>query len=143
MNTEVHNLYNWLTSNKLSLNIKKSNYVTFRPYQKEQRSPRVIFLTMNAIKKVTIERKNFMKYLGLLIDENLSWKTHISSVANKISKTIGIIARLRHTVPTCTLPNIYHLLIKLWSYHLGQRVLNFPQPNSCPSKTHTAFNIFC
>ena len=49
--------------------------------------------------------------LGLLIDENLSWKTHIHSVANKISKTIGLIARLRHIVPTCTLLNIYQSLI--------------------------------
>ena len=41
----------------------------------------------------------------------LSWKTHINSVATKISKTIGLIARLRHIVPTCTLLNIYQSLI--------------------------------
>ena len=35
VNAELHNLYNWLTSNNLSLNIKKSNYVIFRPYQKK------------------------------------------------------------------------------------------------------------
>ena len=35
VNAELHNLYNWLTSNKLSLNIKKSKYVIFRPYQKK------------------------------------------------------------------------------------------------------------
>ena len=58
-----------------------------------------------------LECKNFIKYLGLLIDENLSWKTHIHSVANKISETIGLIARLRHIVPTCTLPNICQSLI--------------------------------
>ena len=34
LNAELHNLYNWLTSDKLSQNIKKSNYVIFRPYQK-------------------------------------------------------------------------------------------------------------
>ena len=32
---ELHNFYNWLTPNKLSLNIKKSKYVIFRPYQKK------------------------------------------------------------------------------------------------------------
>ena len=41
----------------------------------------------------------------------MSWKTHINSVATKISKTIGLIARLRHIVPTCTLLNIYQSLI--------------------------------
>ena len=35
VNAELHNLYNWLTPNKLSLNIKKSKYVIFRPYQKK------------------------------------------------------------------------------------------------------------
>ena len=103
VNAELHNLYNWLTSNKLSLNIKKSNYVIFRPYQKKLNyDPQVNIFDNESNKKVTLERKNFIKYLGLLIDENLSWKTHIHSVANKISKTIGLIARLRHIVPTCT-----------------------------------------
>ena len=105
-------MYNWLTSNKLSLNIKKSNYVIFRPYQKKLNyDPQVNIFDNESNKKVTLERKNFIKYLGLLIDENLSWKTHIHSVANKISKTIGLIARLRHIVPTCTLLNIYQSLI--------------------------------
>ena len=104
--------YNWLTSNKLSLNIKKSDYVIFRPYRKKLNyDPQVNVFDNESNKKVTLERKNFIKYLGLLIDENLSWKTHIHSVANKISKTIGLIARLRHIVPTCTLLNIYQSLI--------------------------------
>ena len=88
-------MYNWLTSNKLSLNIKKPNYVIFRPYQKKKVNydPQVNIFDNESNKKVTLERKNFIKYLGLLIDENLSWKTHIHSVANKISKTIWLIAR--------------------------------------------------
>ena len=36
---------------------------------------------------------------------------HINSVVTKISKTAGVIARLRHIVPTCTLLNIYQSLI--------------------------------
>ena len=35
VNAELHDLYNWPTPNKLSLNMKKSNYVIFRPYQKK------------------------------------------------------------------------------------------------------------
>lgn len=34
LNEELHNLYTWLTSNELTLNIKKSNYVIFRHHQK-------------------------------------------------------------------------------------------------------------
>ena len=49
-----------------------------------------------------------MKYLGILIDKNLTWKYHIDYVASKISRTIGIIARL---IPLSTLPPVYRSLI--------------------------------
>ena len=78
------------------MKIKESNYVIFRPYQKKLNyDPQVYVFDNESNKKVTLELKNSIKYLGLLIDENLSWKTHIHSVANKISKAIGLIARLR------------------------------------------------
>ena len=41
----------------------------------------------------SLERKSFVKYLGMLIDENLSWKHHILYIASKISTLIDIIAR--------------------------------------------------
>ena len=59
-----------------------------------------------------MERKSYVKYLGLLIDENLSWKHHILHIASKISISIGFIARLRHFVPLNTLLNIYRSLIQ-------------------------------
>ena len=43
--------------------------------------------------------QEFVKYLGVIIDSNLTCKYHIDNIAYKISKTIGIIARLRHFVP--------------------------------------------
>ena len=83
----LHNLYNWLTSNKLSLNIKKVKVCNFLSIPKKiNYDPQVNVFDSESDKKVTLERKNFIKYLGLLIDENLSWKTYIhSSIANKIS----------------------------------------------------------
>ena len=73
--------------------------------------PQIYIFDNENNKKVSLERKNFIKYLGLLIDENLSWKTNINSVPTKVSKTIGLITRLRHIVPSCTLLNIYQSLI--------------------------------
>ena len=52
-----------------------------------------------------------MKYLGILIDKNLSWKHHIDYVASKISRTIGINARLRHFILLSTLLTIYRSLV--------------------------------
>ena len=51
-----------------------------------------------------------MKYLVITIDNHLSWKYHIDYISSKISKGIGIIARLRHLVPLSTLLNIYRSL---------------------------------
>ena len=55
----------------------------------------------------SLERKSYVKYLGVHIYENLSWKHHILHIASKISTSIGIIARLRHFVPLSTLQHVY------------------------------------
>ena len=48
---------------------------------------------------------------SLIVDSNLTWKYHISYITSKISKTIGVIARLRHFVPTSTLLTLYRSLL--------------------------------
>ena len=55
--------------------------------------------------------KNYVKYLGTLIDKNLLWKIQTDNVATKLSKTVGLIAKWRHFVPQHTLLNIYRSLI--------------------------------
>ena len=59
----------------------------------------------------SLECKDHVKYLGVLLDSHLSWKYHIDNVAVKISRFIGVIARLRHLVPFTTLLRIYRSLI--------------------------------
>ena len=64
VNAELHNLYNWLTSKKLSLNIKKSNYVIFCPYQKYSTVIlRCVFLTMKVIKRLPLNAKTLFNTL--------------------------------------------------------------------------------
>ena len=62
-------------------------------------------------KKVALEHKDYVKYLGILIDHNLSWKHHIDHIIIKVSRTVAIIAKLRHSLPAHTLLNIYQALI--------------------------------
>ena len=58
--------------------------------------------------------KNYVKYLGILIDKNLSWKIYIDSLATKFGKTVGLIAKLRQFVSQHTLLNICRPLILLY-----------------------------
>ena len=129
VNTELSKIHNWLIANKLSLNIDKSNYIIFHPCQK--RPDYVVDLKIYDIHSkmyVSLERKNNIKYLGILIDCNLSWKYHIGYIASKVSRLIGIIAKLRFFVPVNTLINIYKSLILP---HLTHGIVLWGQAAKC------------
>ena len=59
-----------------------------------------------------LNRVNFTKSLGVLIDENLTWSNHINAVTKKISSGIGSIKQISHFVPPATLHTIYHGLVQ-------------------------------
>ena len=60
---------------------------------------------------ITLQCEGHVKYLGVLLDSNLSSKFQINNVALKISRTVGVVAPLRHFVPCTTLLNIYQSLV--------------------------------
>ena len=79
VNADIFRVYIWLTANKLLLDIKKSNFVIFRPRQKNlNHQVHLKVFDHNNNSYISLECKNFVKYLGVLIDENLSWKYTIS-----------------------------------------------------------------
>ena len=113
VNAELRNFCDWLKSNKLSLNTKKSNLVLFHPYQKRASyHPNISIFDNEKNRFANLESKDYIKYLGVLIDKNLSWKFLIDAVATKISKIVGVIAKIRHFTPRRVLLNIYQALIQ-------------------------------
>ena len=50
-------------------------------------------LPMLVLNNTTLERFNFTKFLGVILDENINWNRHIEVVENKISKNIGVLYR--------------------------------------------------
>ena len=112
INIELQKLYIWLTANKLTLKTKKSNFIVFHPYQRQLAyQPKICMFDNEQNKYVDLESKVYIKYLGVLINKNLSWKHHIDAIATKISKNVGLIAKLRHYVPRKILLNFYKSLI--------------------------------
>ena len=57
-----------------------------------------------------LERVEITKFLGVLIQENLNWNSHIDYICNKISRTTGILSRLKHYIPKYILRIIYNSL---------------------------------
>ena len=106
MNKELRKLSLWLNLNRLALNISKTNFVIFRSQQKKLDHNVTLILNRKAI-----EQKKYVKYLGLLVDEHLSWGEHINGVSKKISRGIGIITLLRNSMGRDLLVNLYYSLV--------------------------------
>ena len=109
VNKELKNLYLWLSVNRLALNIDKTNFLIFHPFNKPLKFNVTIMINNKAICE-----KNSIKYLGVLIDSTLSWKEHISCISNKISRTVGILYKIRPFVTTKIMKDIYYAL--MYSY---------------------------
>ena len=93
VNNELEKVSEWLNANKLTLNVKKSNYVIFRPRQKRiPFIPQIKIFNPTLNTRVILEMKDFVKYLGIMIDSELSWKNHIDFICHKISRSVGTIA---------------------------------------------------
>ena len=75
----------------------------------------------------TIKRVSEFNFLGLTIEECLSWKPHVQKVSNKVSCTIGILRRLKNFLPAHVLRTLYntlilphfHYSIAVWGFKMG------------------------
>ena len=54
--------------------------------------------------------ENSIKYLGIMIDSHLNWKSQVNYISKKIERNIGILSKLRHSVNLKTLTNLYYSL---------------------------------
>ena len=97
MNSDLSKIPTWLKVNKLTLNVKKTKYMLSRS------RPKLELLSDNftvEVNDIHIERVTVYNSLGVSIDENLLWKTHINEISNKISAGLSIVLKRKsnHTV---------------------------------------------
>ena len=105
-NNELTKLSVWFKANKLSLNISRTNYMLFlnRKYIKSD----AIDLKID---ESIINRVSECKFLGTIIDENLTWKPHINLITNKISTNVGIMFKVGQFLSKVTIKTLYYSLV--------------------------------
>ena len=112
LNLEMDKLSIWFKANKLSLNLKKTKFMVLKPRQ--QRTICNIQLILDNQNIVKVKETNF---LGVILDENLKWKSEISHAANKVAKSMGIISRCSFFLPKTSPRMLYFSLIYPYLYY--------------------------
>ena len=108
-NKDLKNIKVWLSSNKLSLNIAKTEYILIGSRSK------INSMDVQPTVKIDtcpIKRVKSAKVLGVEIDENLNWEKHIEYIASKVSSGIGALKKLKEFVDRDTLVLVYNALIQ-------------------------------
>lgn len=107
LNLELLKLSNWFRANRLLLNLKKTNLIHFHS--------RTLSLPQGRdfvqIDNHKIEEVQSIKFLGIIIDEKLSWKNHVLKITSAISKSIGVINKVKYKLPVSALLCLYNALV--------------------------------
>ena len=93
VNIDLKNLLYWLNANKISLNVKKTELVIFKSKQKQ----------FDGEIKLKLSHKRLfptdsVKYLGVKIDGNLLWKSHIDHLSLKLNRAHALLFKIRNLV---------------------------------------------
>ncbi len=125
LNEELKHMNSWFKVNKLSLNVSKTNYMLF--------SGKRNYDDFNiSIDGMRVDRVHVTKFLGVLVDENLSWTDHIISVCKNVSKNVSILYKVKHILNSSSLYTLYCSLVlpylnyacEIWGNTYQSRVNN-------------------
>jgi len=131
MNRDLNLLSEWSRANELCLNVAKTELIIFNPPGKATNLKYKIKLDNTVIKL-----SSFVRYLGILLDNQLNWSSHISQLSMRLSRAIGILSKLRYNLPLNTLKMVYHSIfnshilygIQIWSQNsqtIRTKIQNF------------------
>jgi hypothetical protein len=128
INEELNKVCNWLAVNKLSLNAKKTKYMTFHWHQNTAAS---LIRPIIQIQGHKIDKVSHFKFLGITLDTNLNWNEHVTELGNKLSRTSGVLSKLKNYIPSEILHTIYNSLfqshlnygITCWGFNNCERII--------------------
>jgi len=112
INRELQEVSNWFKANKLSVNASKTNFMLMGTPQTTSKydddGNECLEIVLNETK---LERVVSTKFLGIIIDENTTWKQHIDAITKTISRNIGVINKLKQFIPERILYSLYCSLV--------------------------------
>ena len=105
INTELIKIQNWTLSNRLTINVEKTEMMCFTKKPIEVNDG-LVFLSGEALRF-----SDNCTFLGVKLDTNLTFKNHVSHIMNKLSKNTGILYRIKNNLTTEARLNYYHSLL--------------------------------
>ena len=118
-NKELARVDDWLIANKLTLNVSKTNFILFRPPKGKKLQAKPVV----SIRGKQIERVSSTKFLGVYVDQHLSWKTHMKNLLIKLRCSLGAVCKVKLLLNRATLLQLYHFLVN--------SLLLYPVQNWC------------
>ena len=119
INTEISHIYKWINSNKLNLNVDKSKFIIF--FKHPKKLPNITIQINNN----DIEQVDSFNFLGLTLDQHITWKPHIDKISIKLSRVSGVLKKTQRYFPHQILIFNDHLQIIIsptyiiWAYCMG------------------------
>ena len=104
INMELDKIITWLKLNKLSLNISKTKFCIFHKVQRKISIPEI------QIENTVISYSKVIDFLGFRLDDNLNWNDHLEKLSCKLSRTLGVINKLKYVLPRNVLLQLYNSL---------------------------------
>ena len=130
VNGEIQKIANWFRSNKMSVNVSKTKYIVFRPkgqkitvnldengvlYNSNEigqpDDPNKIFKLGRIYNDHPCTNERTYKFLGVHLDEFLSFDTHCTIISNKLARSNFIISRVKNILPIKSLKTLYFALV--------------------------------
>ena len=107
INSDLKIVPEWITANKLRINAQKSSALIISPKSNDKASYQNLTILFDGFK---INLSKSVKYLGIQIDDNLTFKTHINFLYSKLSRTLGGMFKVKHYLPKTYLLLLYNTL---------------------------------
>ena len=109
---DLSRMAEWLKTNHLCMNVRKTKLLLPATRGRAQDLDQV-GLTVN---DVEVERRNYVKFLGVIIDSELTWEKHVATVRRKCFGSLAMLRCLRHPLPVSLKARLYSvtLIISQW-----------------------------